>query len=271
MDDPPPRRTPHPALRGLVALTGYHARMAAPGVHHGLPSTALTAILAFDEPIDVSWPHDRERGRHRAMVSGLHAGPALIHYDRVQHGIQLDVTPFGARALLGVTAASLAGRLVPLADVLGAAADDLYDDVAGAPTWTRRFDLLEQHLLDRLGRDAASGIGPELTRAWGLVRRTRGRVRVADLAEDVGWSRRHLTERFTGEFGVGPKQAARIERFQRARLLLAGDRRIADIAAFCGYADHAHLTHEFRELGGCTPTEWRSDRLSFVQDADVVG
>ena len=262
---------PHPALRGLVSYTAYHAVMATPGLHHGLPSTALTAILAFDEPLDVSWRDDRERGRHWAMVSGLHAGPALIRFDRIQHGIQLDITPRGARALLGVTAGSLAGRLVPLADVLGGSADDLYADVAGAPTWARRFDLLEQHLLSRLDRAAAPAASPELARAWSVVRQARGGVRVADIAAEVGWSRRHLTQRFTGEFGIGPKQAARIERFQHARLLLAGGQRVADIASSCGYADQAHLTREFRELGGCTPTGWRRDLLSFVQDTAAVG
>jgi AraC-like DNA-binding protein len=34
------------------------------------------------------------------------------------------------------------------------------------------------------------------------------------------------------------------------------DATIAEIAADCGYADHAHLDREFRSLAGCTPTEY---------------
>jgi AraC-like DNA-binding protein len=82
----------------------------------------------------------------------------------------------------------------------------------------------------------------------------------------VGWSGRHLTDRFTDEYGIGPKQAARIERFQRARTLLAGDDPVGYVAAASGYADQAHLTREFRALGGCTPTQWRRESLAFVQD-----
>jgi AraC-like DNA-binding protein len=93
---------------------------------------------------------------------------------------------------------------------------------------------------------------------------------VADLAHEVGWSRRHLTDRFTDEYGIGPKQAARIERFQHARQLIGGGHPVADVAARCGYADQAHLTRDFRALGGCTPTEWRHESLSFVQDPQAT-
>ena len=123
----------------------------------------------------------------------------------------------------------------------------------------------------RQGRAASSLSRPirgELTHAWRRIQQSRGAVRVADLADEVGWSRRHLTERFTDEYGIGPKQAARIERFTRARSLLEAGSASADVAARCGYADQAHLTREFRALGGCTPTQWRQESVSFVQDDD---
>jgi AraC-like DNA-binding protein len=67
--------------------------------------------------------------------------------------------------------------------------------------------------------------------------------------------------------GLAPKQAARVVRFQRAARLLvpwAGDAApaapsIAEVAAACGYADHAHLVREFRALAGCTPSEFLAE------------
>ncbi len=44
-------------------------------------------------------------------------------------------------------------------------------------------------------------------------------------------------------------------RTTRGRGLPAG-RCIADVAAECGYADHAHLVREFRALAGCTPSKY---------------
>jgi AraC-like DNA-binding protein len=92
---------------------------------------------------------------------------------------------------------------------------------------------------------------------------------VVDLAEEIGWSRRHLGERFRDELGLSPKVAARVMRFQRACRLLQRPRRpgLADVAAACGYYDQAHLTREWHDLAGCTPTVWMAEELPSVQDA----
>lgn len=261
------RRTPHPALRGLVTdYHGYFYDSLPAGVHHGLPSTTLTVVVSFDEPLDVAWQSDpATRGRHWAMVSGLHAEPALIHHDGHQHGVQLSLTPLGARALLGAPAGALAGELVSLQ------APRAYDTMAAATTWPERFDVLDKLLLGRLAAASPVAVRGELTHAWRRIQQSHGAVRVADLADEVGWSRRHLTERFTDEYGVGPKQAARIERFSSGKTLLEAGCPVADVAVRCGYADQAHLTRDFRALGGCTPTQWRREHLPFVQDVAVAG
>ena len=60
-----------------------------------------------------------------------------------------------------------------------------------------------------------------------------------------------------------PKLAARVIRFQRSRELLASPGRpgLADIALACGYYDQAHLTRDWRELAGCSPTVWMAEEL----------
>lgn len=264
---------PHPALRRLVtSYHGYHYTGMAAGVHHGLPSTELTLVLAFDEPIDVAWQHDAtSRGLHWAMASGLHTGPALIHHTGFQHGIQLGLTPRGARALLGLPAAGLAAAMVPLEELVG---DQMYDEVAGAASWDQRFRALDRHLLALVTeRHHGQQIRSELLWAWARLEKTSGGVRVDRLADEIGWSRRHFSAQFGGEFGLGPKQAARVLRFQRARDLLLGPTRsrLTDVAATCGYADQAHLTRDWRELAGYTPTQWRREELPFLQDTAASG
>jgi transcriptional regulator GlxA family with amidase domain len=103
--------------------------------------------------------------------------------------------------------------------------------------------------------------------AWQRLVRSDGRVAVQELAEDTGWSRRHLLTRFRAQVGLAPKPAARVLRFQRASRLLVPTAvhdghpappipSITDVAAACGYADHAHLVREFHALAGCTPSEY---------------
>ncbi len=93
-----------------------------------------------------------------------------------------------------------------------------------------------------------------MARAWGLLDGGPG-VTVADIAADVGWSRKHLTHRFREQVGLPPKVMARVLRFERAVALLSGGTGLAEAAFACGYYDQAHLNREFRALSGCTPTE----------------
>jgi AraC-like DNA-binding protein len=262
----PARRAPHPRLRGLVTTyQGYRHDALPVRVHHGLPSAELTVVLAIDEPLDVGWLGDEaSRNRHRVLASGLHLRPAAIHQDGPQEGVQLGLTPLGARALLGVPAGALAGTLVSLAELLGPAAAALYDEVVGAPTWRARFAALDRHLV-ALAAGAAE-VRPELHRAWTRIEAARGAVRIEALARELGWSRRHLSASFTAEFGLTPKQLARVVRFQHARSRLGNGTGLAAVAFEAGYADQAHLTREWRELAGCSPTAWLREEFPFLQE-----
>ncbi|MDP9429928.1 MAG: helix-turn-helix transcriptional regulator [Actinomycetota bacterium] len=95
------------------------------------------------------------------------------------------------------------------------------------------------------------------------------RCRIEDVAAHVGWSRRHLTERFRLATGLTPKRAARIARFEAARRMLVDPRRppLAEIAARCRYADQPHLAREWRALAGCSVGTWLRKELPFVQDS----
>lgn len=264
---------PRPGLRPLVAgYTGYRIENAEPGVHRGLPSRHLTFIITVDGTVDLAAMPDPRQGpaSFGALVGGLHSGPALIRHDGNQHGIQAALTPLGARRLLGLPASELATTVVDLGAVLGPAADELVDRVRSARTWTDRFLALDAALA-RVARDRGEP-GPEVGWVWERLRATRGAVGIGALADEVGWSRRHLGERFRREYGLTPKEAARVMRFEVARELLRPVDRppLADVAARCGYYDQAHFIREFRDLAGCSPTTWLAEELPSVQDTAPV-
>ncbi|MGY1673099.1 helix-turn-helix domain-containing protein [Geodermatophilus sp. SYSU D00710] len=257
---------PHPALRGLVAgAVGYRQQGLAPGTHRGLPSPALTLVVTLDEPLDVAAHPDPAQppGRYDALVGGLHTTPALIRHPGRQTGLQFALSPLGARRLLGVPAGELAALDVDLADVLGST--ELVERVRAAGTWAERFAAAEE-VLRRTVVDGDPA--PEVAEAWRLTVAGGGRLRVAEIARRVGWSERHLTGRFRAETGLGPKEAARVVRFDRARRALATRPRpgLADLAATTGYADQAHLTREWRAFTGLPPQRWLAAEFGFVQD-----
>ena len=262
---------PAPLRPYVAALHVYDVVDArGPGVHIGMPSTTLTFVLPLDEPLDVSWAGDpTSRGATWASVSGVHARPAAIHHTGTQRGIQLALTTAGARALFGVPASELAGGLLDLADVDPAMVDLPSRLAEAAPR--DRVGVVLRALTKALQCHDAPAPRAEVGRALALL--TRG-ARVAAVADEVGFSRRRLGTLVRDEVGVTPQDFHRLGRFERSHALmcrraLSGRGSITDVAAECGYADHAHLTREWVEFAGCTPSAWQREEFPIVQASEA--
>jgi AraC-like DNA-binding protein len=254
-------------LRAVVAEHhGYRQRGMPPTRHLGLPSPWLTLIFTLDEPLHVARHPDPQQapGQYLALLGGLHTTPAVIAHDGAQSGIQLQVSPLGTRALLGLPAGELAGLDLPATDLLGRLGADLPEQLHAAGSWAARFRLLD----DRLGRlvdPDRTPPPPEVRRAWRVLRASGGTARIADVAREVGWSERHLAARFRTEVGLTPKASARVIRFDRARRMVPGTP-AAVVAATCGYADQAHLVREFVAFTGLGPRAWLAAEVGNLQD-----
>ncbi|MET9485648.1 helix-turn-helix domain-containing protein [Nocardia sp. NPDC006630] len=260
---------PDPRLRPYVlGYEGYLLRGFAPGTHVGMPGSVLTVIITIDEPIEVevSCHPDQAGGTWEMLASGLTTRPCVIAHNGYQYGVQLALTPQGCRALFGAPAAALGSWIVDLADVLGPRAGELRERLGSALGWPERFTVLDEILLRQL---LPVSWDPELTHAWDLLSGPETTVRVAAVADEIGWSRRHLVNRFTAELGVSPKDVARIARFERSHAMLRRPEppSLAETAALCGYYDQAHMAREWRELAGLPPSVWRErEEFPFVQD-----
>jgi len=260
-----------PLVRRYV---GYRYSGFAPGTHRGLPSRHLTIVISLGAPIRLAAMPDpgQAAAEFPALAGGLSTRPALIAHDGNQYGVQLELTPAGARSLYGMPAGALGPAVVDLEQLLGPGARELAERMAQAGTWGDRFAVLDEVLARHSGRSLPPA--GALAHAWRCVVASGGTARIGDIAAEVGWSRRHLGERFLGEYGLTPKDAARVVRFERSRWLLEGRAwpTLADVAAACGYYDQAHLAREWRDLAGCPPSVWLAgEELPSVQAITADG
>ena len=99
-----------------------------------------------------------------------------------------------------------------------------------------------------------------------------GRVAIAGLARELGWSHRRLIARFRDQVGLAPKRVSRIVRFERTLQAIAAEPggQLARVAAACGFADQAHLAREVADLASLTPTQLRDEVVNSVQDPVVA-
>lgn len=252
-------RKPPAALAGLVSrIVGYretvrgHFRQLEPA------SLDIPVIVSFGEPFAIGLGRAPcGNDRLGSFVAGLFAGPVVIDSFGESNCIQVNFTPLGARRFLRMPMSELTDRMPALNDVLGAQARTLREELGNAADWEQRFDIAEAFVLRKIaGADAPS---PEVAWAFTKIVAAGGRARVAEIAGEIGWSRKHLARRFARDVGLGPKSVSRIVRLNRAiSAARTGQGCWAGIAADCGYSDQAHLVREFGELAGRSPVAFAS-------------
>jgi AraC-like DNA-binding protein len=244
-------------LRGLVRnYTGYVERSAEPLARREVPSGDVTLILSPGSQLELGGG-----SRHTSFVAALHESSSVVEHGGFQEGVEVRLTPLGARALFGRPMHELTNRVVELEDLMGRDAHELVERIWEAGSWEGRFAMLDRAIAARAR--AAAPLSTELSWAWGRLRATAGRTPIAGLARELEWSHRRLIQGFRESIGLPPKALARVLRFERVAQLLqvVEAPRLAEVAYDCGYYDQAHLNRDFRQFAGTTPSEYLALRL----------
>lgn len=254
-------------------MVGYRADGVPEGTHLGVPGPRLTFILSLDGPVvGAMTASELAAGRTvdaEVLLAGLHHRATHVVQPRRQEGVQLSVDPMLARTLFGRPAAELADTMLDESE-LDPGLRRLWNKVGDTGDWEHRFGLVAEELGHRL-RDAVRAPRAEVVAAWRLLRDRQGRVTVEELSRHALLSSRQLRDEFRREVGMTPKAAARLFRLEHALATIAtavrGGRTptLAMVAAGCGYADQSHLSREFAELLGCTPSTWIAEERRNLQ------
>lgn len=261
-------RAPAPRLRTLVLgdYVGYVE--SAPGPVHRREFGTPMSVLIFDlgPPLRLRDPDDeRVVVRHAGgFVAGLSERATLTEHDGASRGVQVNLSPAGARTFLGGPMTALVGTSIGLDDLLAGEQRRFGERLAELRDWDARFDVIDRLLAARA--DAAGDRCRKVAWALARIEASGGRVEVGALARELGHSNKYLIDRFRQEVGLPPKTIARLIRFDRVvRHLRSGGREgFAELAAAFGYYDQAHLVRDFRQFTGVTPSAARASLVPWL-------
>ncbi len=261
------RRPLAPLLRPYVReCVGYVERSAAPLRRREFPGSRIVVILELGPPIDVYGPDEAAPAARfgSGFVAGLHERYAMTEHQGVQAGVQLDLTPIGARLLFGLPMRELTGQVVELDELMPKRWRGLSTRLGELATWDERFDLLERVLEHSLAREpgartrAATSTAIS-TVAWAMQRieSSGGTVDIETLTRELGYSRKHVIGLFHEHVGMPPKLLARIVRFNRLlERVRAGEKKPwSELALELGYYDQAHLVRDVKQFTGSPPSQ----------------
>jgi hypothetical protein len=197
------------ALRPFMTqYAGFRVSGLPPGAHFTFPSSDVDLIISLGRPIDVvQMPNSTQPpAAFTALVSGLHDAPAVVRQGSDAFGLYVFFTkPLGVRAIWGLRAPKLSSLVLNLSDISGNRAGDLIEILLPVNTGRQRFAILNRAFLSKLN---ATSPQPEIAWAWRRLEKTRGSVPIQRVADEIGWSRRHFSDRFRDAMGVAPKSAS---------------------------------------------------------------
>ncbi|GAB5471338.1 MAG: helix-turn-helix domain-containing protein [Rhodospirillales bacterium] len=241
----------------VLRIEGFVERDCGPALRSELPSCAIPLIVVLGQGFTLHEEKGAQSLRRldRPFVAGLHRAPAKVGSSGRSSCIQVDLTPLGARRLLGIAMSELADLVVDL-DALDGMASDLQAQLVEAADWQARFRRLERFLLQRLLPVEADDRRVAL--ACRLLQAATPPIGIAALCRQLNVSRKHLNSLFLRDVGCPPKRFQRTARFTRAAAALRGETpfsTLADLAISCGYADQSHFNRDFKAFSGVTPRE----------------
>ena len=227
---------------------------------HMLPSTSTQLIFALQDGA-YTWQSKSSDETSTVWTRGVVHGPQWSYFVSgpkpcgVVAGVSLRTGAAGT--VLGVPITELTDRHISIDALWGARGRSMHQRLLDADAPMAVLRALEQELMSRLTRPLL--IHPAIAHALADPVQGWGFTRISNVQRQAGYSPKHFITLFRGAVGLTPKHYYRVKRFTAALQAIAGgaSSSLAELAASLGYADQSHLTREFRDLAGITPTQYR--------------
>jgi AraC-like DNA-binding protein len=249
---------PHPSLADQIDYFGYWPRGGTAHTSRALPRGAATAVIKIGGRTDQLMVY-RADGRVRlpassAFIIGAGADSYLTHIEPGDAVITIHFRPAGALPFFGHPVSDVPGAPIDLAELWGAEAAFLFDEIAENLSAAGQLEHLETFLLNRM-RALDARAHPTVTAALRYAERHPS-MRMATAHELTGIPPKRFATLFRADVGLTPKTYFRVRRLQAALRTLTTSASGATVAADLGYFDQPHFVREFREFTGVTPTHY---------------
>lgn len=211
---------------------------------------------------------DYSTGAAEITVS-LNRSVSKIPLQQLQNAVSVRFSPGGLNQLLGLAMEQLSDESLvpinslklPLYDSILRLAENLHHD-SSSDRIHRLLSWLQRAFQTTTAHEPAYGLIRHLNKPWPVSAMT---TSITTVAEELGVSRRTLERRSRQLVGMAPAEWLKNNRMTAARRCLSASSQhhsITEIAAMCGYFDHAHFCHDFKALCRETPTAYRHRKMS---------
>ena len=214
------------------------------GQHRVLPDGRCDIILRF------GLVRNRPKGAITPMIAGAATQFRIVPIEAGTGYIGVRLRPAAAHAMLGINLRKLVNHGIVGDEVLG-----ILPDISRLCEPAVTIDEIAERLSSFVEERSANIKLDVLTsNLIDTIHITGGRMSISEIAELHGIDVRTVHRRIMAATGLSPKEMAMVIQFHRAlRLRCKEGLSVASTAFEAGYADQAHMTRVFRQMGGVSP------------------
>jgi len=249
---------PSPPLRAYISrLWVLEGRYGADSqaFKHISPNGMLKMILIYRGQVRSGIESQSTVHRESSLaVVGQTVDPAIVDPVGEFGTIGIEFHPAGIYRLFPFALSELTNRFHDGDDVFGREGRELRERAAEVDSVEEKIRAIETFLLRKLANAGRENRVTEY--AATRIVNANGLLRIEELCRDTGYSRRHLTRLFHEHVGIGPKELARISRFQAIYQRISTGRLTDMDELYDFYYDQSHFAKEFRRLTGMTPRQF---------------
>ena len=194
---------------------------------------------------------------HQIFLVGIQSNPTTITSTATDTGtIGMELTPKGLYHLFHLSMHEITNRMVSFEALFGPQGARLQQIVGDAEDPKEKIVLLQAaltHVLQKNEKEYAL-----LDHTLDILTQTHGMIRVQELADHLGYTKRYVDLLFKEHVGVSPKSLASILRFQE---VYQGWMQQKSPTFFRNhwpdyYYDQSHFIKEFKRFTGFTPQQY---------------
>lgn len=236
-----------------------------------LPVGIVEVLFNLSKPISALLPGKKTIDRApNCFIQGVHTRALRVHYQGKQHLFGIRLRPHAVRSWLGVLPSECSNTAIDLT-LIRPQFQELWEQLVEAPSFPQRVKLVERHLQPIMKKDC---IRTQKLSDWFLQRNGIGHPgadaalnqpfdSVAQLAEAVRFSPRHLNRKSRELFGLSAQELVRYKKYLRAiELIHQGSHSLTAIAHLSGFFDQSHFIRVFRSYAEMPPSQYLQQRGS---------
>ena len=258
---------PAPPLSRFVELLWYYQEAAKPHAKERLMSDGCVSFIInlAEEETRIYDPDDISKVTKFSpcSLSGPQTKSFVIDTDEQTCVVGVSFRAGGTVPFLGLPSDELHNQHVDLDDLWGRLSRELRERALAASTPEAKLRAIELVLLER-----AAGMfdgQPVVEYAVDKFLARPAALKVNEVADRTGFSKRRFIELFKQHVGMPPKLFCRVRRFQQVLRRITSGKPVnwSDLALDGGYFDQAHFIHDFRAFSGINPSKYLASYKDF--------